>query len=80
MLQKEGYDTGHSSTHIIPIMLKEENASVKAKDALSKQGIKVSAIRPPTVQPHSSRIRIALTAHHEEKDLQTLLAGLMSVL
>jgi 8-amino-7-oxononanoate synthase len=80
MLQKEGYDIGHSSTHIIPIMLKEENASVKAKDALLKHGIKVSAIRPPTVPPHSSRIRIALTAHHEEKDLQTLLAGLMSVL
>ncbi|MGH9245489.1 MAG: aminotransferase class I/II-fold pyridoxal phosphate-dependent enzyme [Acidimicrobiales bacterium] len=45
---------------IIPIVLGEEAAALAASTALLERGLLVPAIRPPTVAPGTSRLRVAL--------------------
>ena len=78
-LQKLGFDIGNSSSHIVPIILGEEKTCLQAKEALLEEGIIVSAIRPPTVPPSSSRLRITLTAEHKVQDIEKLLTSLKKV-
>jgi 8-amino-7-oxononanoate synthase len=63
---------GHPSP-IIPVVLGDERKAMAASAALLKRGLLVPAIRPPTVAPGTSRLRIALSAAHTD-DQVTLLA------
>lgn len=74
--QQLGFDTGNSTTHIIPLILKEPVQCLAAQRYLSQHGIRVSAIRPPSVPPQQSRLRIALNALHTDKDRQILVEHL----
>jgi 8-amino-7-oxononanoate synthase len=62
---------GHPSP-IIPVLLGSEDHAVAVADALLEAGLLVPAIRPPTVAPGSSRLRIAVSALHEPADLDRL--------
>lgn len=75
-LKKLGFDIGNSSSHIVPIILGDEKTCLQTKEALLEEGIIVSAIRPPTVPPNSSRLRISLTTEHKVQDIEKLLASL----
>lgn len=61
---------------IVPIVIGEEAAAVRASSALLEQGILVPAIRPPTVAPGTSRLRVALSAAHTAGDVERLVAAL----
>jgi 8-amino-7-oxononanoate synthase len=63
---------GHPSP-IIPVLLGDEARALAASAALLERGLLVPAIRPPTVAPGTSRLRIALSAAHTD-DQVTLLA------
>ncbi len=76
MLKERGFNIGASQTHIVPIILHEEDRCLKIEEALFREGIRVSCIRPPTVPPGSSRLRIAVTAKHTQKDLERLVETL----
>nr|BAP01372.1 8-amino-7-oxononanoate synthase [Wolbachia sp. KTCN] len=78
-LQNLGFNTGDSVTHIIPIILGDENIVMSAKEKLLKQGLVVSAIRPPTVSPGTSRLRIALNVNHTENNLNHLVYALQQI-
>lgn len=78
-LQNLGFNTGDSVTHIIPIILGDENTVMSAKEKLLKQGLIVSAIRPPTVSPGTSRLRIALNVNHTESNLNHLVHALQQI-
>ena len=56
-------------TPIIPIMVGEAALAVKMAQQLKEQGLIVSAIRPPTVMPGASRLRLTVSAAHEMADL-----------
>ena len=75
-LQQRGWNTGNSSTHLIPLLLGESEAVVQKQQQLLARGIKVSAVRPPTVPPNTARLRLALTAAHTPPQLEDLLAAL----
>jgi 8-amino-7-oxononanoate synthase len=66
---------GHPSP-IVPIVIGDEDRAVKASAALLERGILVPAIRPPTVPPGTSRLRIALSAAHTDAMLDDLITGL----
>ncbi|WP_250294745.1 aminotransferase class I/II-fold pyridoxal phosphate-dependent enzyme [Wolbachia endosymbiont of Oedothorax gibbosus] len=78
-LQNLGFNTGDSVTHIIPIILGDEDIVMSAKEKLLKQGLVVSAIRPPTVPPGTSRLRIALNVNHTESNLDHLVHVLQQI-
>ncbi|WP_246210266.1 aminotransferase class I/II-fold pyridoxal phosphate-dependent enzyme [Wolbachia endosymbiont of Atemnus politus] len=78
-LRNLGFDTGNSVTHIVPIILGDENTVMRAKEKLLKQGLVVSAIRPPTVPPGTSRLRIALNVNHTESNLDHLVHALQQI-
>jgi 8-amino-7-oxononanoate synthase len=66
---------GHPSP-IVPIVLGSEAAAVAASEQLLEQGLLVPAIRPPTVAPGTSRLRVALSAAHTDEQLERLVKAL----
>ncbi len=58
-------DSG-STTQIVPVPVGEAGAAVALAAALERRGVLGIAIRPPTVPPGTSRIRLAMTAAHDE--------------
>ena len=66
---------GHPSP-IIPIMCGTEARALAATDALLGRGLLVPAIRPPTVAPGTSRLRVALSAMHTLEQVRELRAAL----
>jgi 8-amino-7-oxononanoate synthase len=75
-LQERGYQIGNATTHIIPLILQCPAKTMAIQQTLAQKGIKVSAIRPPTVGAKLSRLRIALNVHHTIWDLKVLLQAL----
>lgn len=65
-----------SAGPIIPIVLGDPEAVVAAQRKLEEHGCLVAAIRPPTVPQGTSRLRISLSAAHDESALKTLVAAL----
>lgn len=64
---------------IVPVLIGSEDAAVAASAALRNLGMLVPAIRPPTVAPGTSRLRVSVSAAHTEAELLALLAGLQEV-
>jgi 8-amino-7-oxononanoate synthase len=62
-----------SETPIQPILVGEADKALAMSRALEAQGVLVTAIRPPTVPRGSSRLRVTLSANHEEADIDRLL-------
>lgn len=72
-LEEKGFDVGSSRTHIVPIRLQDPERVLNYQQRLSEQGIAVAAIRPPSVMPLESRLRIALSLRHQKRDIDTLI-------
>lgn len=68
-----------SATPIQPLMVGDAARAVQLSQALLAKGILVSAIRPPTVPDGSARLRITLSAQHDEVQVDQLLAALAEV-
>lgn len=65
-----------SSTPIQPVILGSPEAALAASKTLRQRGILVPAIRPPTVPPNTSRLRITFSAAHEPAHVDRLLEAL----
>lgn len=66
---------GHQSP-VIPIIVGPEAAALEASRRLLDRGVFIPAVRPPTVPPGTSRLRIALSAAHTDVMIHDLLAAL----
>ncbi len=66
---------GHPSP-ILPLLLGDEQAALRASRQLEEAGLLVPAIRPPTVAPGSSRLRVSLSAAHTPAQVEALAAAL----
>jgi 8-amino-7-oxononanoate synthase len=66
---------GHRSP-IVPVLFGDEAATLAAAAALLDQGMLVPAIRPPTVPPGTSRLRVALSAAHAPSHVDALAVAL----
>jgi 7-keto-8-aminopelargonate synthetase-like enzyme len=70
---------GHLSP-IIPIILGEEERALAASSHLLDRGFLVPAIRPPTVPPGTSRLRISLSAGHTDAQVEGITSALSDLL
>ena len=61
-----------SESHIIPVIIGENDRTVEVCDILFENGYFTLPIRPPTVPVGTSRLRLSLTTEVEEKDLEKL--------
>jgi 8-amino-7-oxononanoate synthase len=61
---------------ILPVLIGDEDEAMRAAAALLDAGALVPAIRPPTVPPGTSRLRIALSAAHTDAELAHLAGAL----
>ncbi len=71
-----GYALMPSATPIQPIMIGDAHEAVRLSKALERQGVLVTAIRPPTVPQGESRLRVTFSAAHTEEQLDQLLEAL----
>lgn len=68
-----GFDTGLSTTQIIPVMIGEAGEALALSTRLAEAGYWATAIRPPTVAKGSARLRLAFSAMHSKEDVDGLL-------
>lgn len=64
-----GYRVLSTESPIIPVLVGEELKTVTLAGLLLKKGVFVSGIRPPTVPPGTSRLRVTVMATHKKEDL-----------
>jgi 8-amino-7-oxononanoate synthase len=65
-----------SETAIQPLLIGDNQQSLKLSEGLRERGIWVAAIRPPTVPQGTARLRITLSAAHTEADVDQLIVVL----
>ena len=66
---------GHD-TPVLAVVLGDEATAMAASAELLEQGLLVPAIRPPTVPPGTSRLRVALSADHTDAQVDALARAL----
>jgi 8-amino-7-oxononanoate synthase len=71
-----GFTLLPSNTAIQPLIIGDSDKAMLISASLKKQGIWLSAIRPPTVPLGSARLRITLSALHQSDDIQFLVQKL----
>jgi 8-amino-7-oxononanoate synthase len=77
-LAQAGLQTGDSSTQIVPVMVGEAADTLALAHRLAQAGLLAVAIRPPTVPPGTSRLRIALSAAHTHANVAALAAAVVA--
>ena len=69
-LAAEGFDLGLSRTQIVPLMVGDPELAMRICEQALLRGVFAQAIRPPTVPPMTSRLRLAVMASHREEELR----------
>ncbi len=72
---KLGFDIGNSETPITPIILGDEDITLKFSQRLLEEGVFASAIRFPLVPKGKARIRVIPSAAHSRGDLDLGIAA-----
>jgi 8-amino-7-oxononanoate synthase len=79
-LSELGFGMARVVAPIFPVVLGEEALALEASRRLRERGYFARAIRPPTVPPGTSRLRVSLTARHTEEQVDGFLTALREVL
>jgi len=75
-LAEAGIPVPDGSSHIVPVILGENDRAVSVAQALQSQGFDVRAIRPPTVAPGTARLRLSVNLNVTEVTLDRFVAAL----
>lgn len=70
LLNEAGFDTGHTVTPIIPIMIRDDFKTFSLTKQLLDQGIFVNPVVSPAVPSTSSLIRYSLMATHTKEQIE----------
>ena len=72
-MEEMGFDTGHSETPIVPVMLGEAPLAQQFSRHLFEEGVFAMAIGYPTVPQGKARIRVMNSAAHTPEDIEQAL-------
>ena len=72
ILNIEELDGINTPSPIVPVLIGDPSKTLELRNHLLKKGIMVGAIRPPTVPPHTSRLRISLHTGVTSQTLEEL--------
>lgn len=75
-LTAQGWNIGPSTSQIVPLVIGEERMALDLAAELRLAGFWVPAIRPPSVAPGESRLRLALSYAHSDEMIAELVAVL----
>ena len=75
-LKQAGFDTLNSQTQIIPVVIGDAKQAVLLSKRLLDAGFLVPAIRPPTVAPGTSRLRVSLSSDHDFDQVKELFSAI----
>lgn len=78
-MQRLGFDTGHTQTPIVPVMLGEAPLAQRFSQRLFEEGVFAMAIGYPTVPRGKARIRVMNSAAHSMSDLERTLEAFEQV-
>ena len=78
--QQLGLQLLDSFSPIQPIIIGDEARALMIAEQLAERGILIIAIRPPTVAPGSSRLRVTFSAEHTLAQVDQLLNALSDIL
>lgn len=73
-LKELGLDIGRSETPIIPVIVPDNERAIRLSEFLFRKGFYAPPVRVPTVK--IPRIRLTVTAVHEEEDIGELISAL----
>jgi 8-amino-7-oxononanoate synthase len=71
-----GFDTGASTTPVLPLLLGDEWRAYRVAREMLAQGIFVSAVVYPAVSPGQARLRLCATAAHRPEHFERLFSAL----
>ena len=74
-LRARGYDTGHSESAIVPVLIGESVAAWQLARGLFDEGVLASAVVYPAVKQGAARLRLCATAVQSASDLDEALGA-----
>lgn len=78
-LKALGYAISNSQSQILPLMVGDANECMRLSERLLERGIFAQGIRPPTVPPGTSRLRITVMSTHTGERLERALGAFEEV-
>jgi 8-amino-7-oxononanoate synthase len=69
-LAREGFAVAEGDMHIVPLVVGDERDTLRLCQETIERGVFAQAIRPPTVAPGTSRLRLAAMASHTATDMR----------
>jgi len=73
-LRKMGFEVSADPTPIIPVIVGDAGQAMRLSEQFLQAGIFIQGIRPPTVEPGSSRLRITITRDLSRTRMDEILA------
>ena len=78
-LRSLGFELGASESPILPLIIGDANECMRFSEQLLESGVFAQGIRPPTIPPGTSRLRITLMATHTREQIERALAAFKAV-
>lgn len=78
-LKRLGFSLGQSQSQILPLIIGDAEKCMAFSERLLQKGIFAQGIRPPSVPPETSRLRITLMATHTHEQLHRALKAFEEV-
>lgn len=78
-LQSLGFSLGETTSQILPLIIGDAQECMSFASGLLDKGVYAQGIRPPTVSPGTSRLRITPMATHRDEQLERALMAFKEV-
>ena len=79
-LERAGISTDPSRTHIVPVVIGENEPTMRICEELLQRGFYAQGIRHPSVPSGTARLRLTLMASHEESEIDALADALIELI